>query len=252
MNDIIKVTSSDEGVMTVSSRIVAQDFEKQHQHVLRDIDTLTQSVQNWTHLFIPSEYTDSRGRKQREFLLTRDGFCLLAMGFTGERALEWKMKYIDVFNKLEAAWNSPEMVKNRALRLMESDIRLLQQTNTELEERIAELEPDAAYTRHILKNPGIVTATSIAKDYGMAAKSFNALLHGLGIQYRQGTQWFLYAKYQGYGYTHSKLVEITRSDGSPDTKPNTQWTQKGRYFLYHILKKNGILPMIEREQLMIV
>lgn len=118
--------------------------------------------------------------------------------------------------------------------------------NAKQEQIIHELKPKADYTDKILQNRGLVTITQIAKDYGMSGEAMNALLHELGIQYKQSDQWLLYAKYQSKGYTHSHTIDITRSDGSPDVKMNTKWTQKGRLFLYDTLRRHGTLPMIER------
>lgn len=111
---------------------------------------------------------------------------------------------------------------------------------------IGELKPKADYTDRILKNPGLVTITQIAKDYGMSAIEMNKKLHELGIQYKQSNQWMLYSRYHAMGYTHSETVDIVRTDGRSDIKMNTKWTQKGRLFLYNLLKQNGELPLIER------
>lgn len=123
----------------------------------------------------------------------------------------------------------------------------LELTNKKQEQLIGELKPKADYTDKILKNKGLVTITQIAKDYGMTGQGMNALLHDLGVQYKQSEQWLLYVKYQGKGYTHSQTIDITRKDGTPDIKMNTKWTQKGRLFLYDLLKTNEILPVIERD-----
>lgn len=112
---------------------------------------------------------------------------------------------------------------------------------------IGELKPKADYTDRILSSKGTVPTTAIAKDYGMSAKAMNQKLHELRVIYRMGSQWFLYAKYQARGYTHSKTFDFKHSDGRPDCKMQTEWTQKGRLFLYQLLKKHGVLPMIERE-----
>lgn len=112
---------------------------------------------------------------------------------------------------------------------------------------IGELKPKADYYDEILKNPGLVTITQIAKDYGMSGKKMNDILHDLGIQYKQSGQWLLYDKYSKNGYTHSETVDIVRSDGRRDVKMNTKWKQKGRIFLYNMLKEKGIVPMIEQE-----
>ena len=111
---------------------------------------------------------------------------------------------------------------------------------------IGELKPLADYTDKILQNPGLVTITQIAKDYGMSGRAMNNLLSDLGVQYKQSGQWLLYRKYHNKGYTHSKTIEITRSDGSPDVVMETKWTQKGRLFLYELLKENDVLPVIEQ------
>lgn len=111
---------------------------------------------------------------------------------------------------------------------------------------IGELKPKADYTDIILKNPGLVTITQIAKDYGMSGQAMNDLLHSLKVQYKQSKQWLLYEKHQACGYTHSETINFEHADGRPDVKMNTKWTQKGRLFLYELLKENGIIPVIER------
>ncbi len=91
------------GVMVVSSREVAENFKKEHSKVLRSIENYQnrQPSQNWLRYFIPNEYKDSKGELRKEYLLTRDGFSFLVMGFTGAKADEWKLKYIEAFNKME-------------------------------------------------------------------------------------------------------------------------------------------------------
>lgn len=111
---------------------------------------------------------------------------------------------------------------------------------------IGELKPKADYVDWILNNPGLVTITQIAKDYGLSGNAMNQTLHQLGVQFKQSNQWLLYRKYHGQGYTHSETVDITRSDGRADVKMNTKWTQKGRLFIYELLKKDGVLPLIEQ------
>ncbi|NIZ47758.1 Rha family transcriptional regulator (plasmid) [Entomospira nematocerorum] len=87
-----------------SSRNVAEVFGKEHKNVLRDIDELmSQLDSNFTVLnFEPSEYKDPSGKKNRDYHLTKDGFTLLAMDFTGKRAIEFKLAYIHAFNALQA------------------------------------------------------------------------------------------------------------------------------------------------------
>lgn len=162
-------------------------------------------------------------------------------------------QYRQYFLDLEKAWNTPEQVFARALKMADQTIAKLKDSvkslSTEVNMKnqiIGELKPKADYYDEILNNPGLVTITQIAKDYGMSGKKMNEVLHDLGIQYKQSDQWLLYSKYHGMGYTHSKTVDIVRSDGRSDVKMNTKWSQKGRIFLYETLKENGILPVIEQ------
>lgn len=111
MNEITIMNK--DGKLTVSSLQVAADFEKRHDHIIRDIENLiaetsTQNsanltTQNWgvKNFFVESTYINERGRAYKSYDITRDGFSLLVMGFTGKKALEWKLKYIKAFNLME-------------------------------------------------------------------------------------------------------------------------------------------------------
>ena len=112
---------------------------------------------------------------------------------------------------------------------------------------IETMQPKVSYYDLVLQCTDLLTTTEIAKDYGMSAKEFNKLLHDMDIQFKQSGRWFLYAKYDGYGYASSKTAKFTRKDGSVGTSTNMQWTQKGRLFLYNTLKENGVLPLIEMD-----
>ena len=148
---------------------------------------------------------------------------------------------------IEKALTSPDFLIQLATQLKEEqEKRKLAESEVKMKNQIiSELKPKADYYDEILKNPGLVTITQIAKDYGMSGKKMNDILHSIGIQYKQSGQWLLYDRYSKNGYTHSETVDITRSDGRPDVKMNTKWTQKGRIFLYNTLKEKDILPVIE-------
>lgn len=105
------------------------------------------------------------------------------------------------------------------------------------------LKPKASYYDLVLRSKSLLSVTEIAKDYGMGAKKFNNLLHELGVQYRLGKVWHLYAKHQDKGYTHSATFVIDEEN----SKITTKWTQAGRLFLYETLKENGIFPTMEKE-----
>lgn len=115
-----------------------------------------------------------------------------------------------------------------------------------LNDKVGEMQPKATYYDQILKSKNTILVTQIAKDYGYSAQQFNKLLETLHIQYKLRGQWILYAEHAGNGYTKSKSVSIQYNDGTLGTKLHTEWTQKGRLFLYERLKANNILPLIEQ------
>lgn len=110
-------------------------------------------------------------------------------------------------------------------------------------QQIAEMQPKASYYDLILQNKNTVPITQIAKDYGMSGRKFNELLHELGVQYKFRKTWLLYQQYAECGYTQSRTYAIDESR----SVMHTYWTQKGRLFLYDLLKCEGILPVIEQE-----
>lgn len=139
--------------------------------------------------------------------------------------------------------NNPDLLIEVATKLKEErTLRLV------AEQKAAEMQPKADYYDRILNNQGLVTVSTIAKNYGMSAVSFNKLLHELGIQFNQSGTWLLYSKFQDKGYTHIEPFDYEDKNGNRQVKTRMKWTQKGHIFLYETLKKNNYLPMIEREQ----
>jgi Prophage antirepressor len=121
--------------------------------------------------------------------------------------------------------------------------KALQLTAAVQKQQIAELQPKASYYDLILQNKNTVPVTQIAKDYGMSGRAFNKLLHELGVQYKLRETWLLYQDYANQGYTQSR----THAIDADRSVMHTYWTQKGRLFLYDLLKsRRGILPVIER------
>lgn len=114
--------------------------------------------------------------------------------------------------------------------------------------QIAELQPKASYYDVILNCKDLVSITKIAKDYGKSGRWLNDYLHEKKVQFKQGNIWLPYQKYAEQGYTSTKTHTYLGNDGETHSKQSMYWTQKGRIFIYELLKKDGILPTIEREE----
>jgi len=115
------------------------------------------------------------------------------------------------------------------------------------EQQITEMRPKASYYDIVLNCKDAVAITSIAKDYGRSGRWLNEYLHQQGVQFRQGNIWLIYQKHAQQGYTATRTHSYPASDGTMHSKVHTYWTQKGRLFIYELLKSHSILPLIEQE-----
>lgn len=141
----VVVTRNNNGELVVTSRQVAEDFEKRHSDVLDKISGLIREIEpteNSARYFINSFYVDAKGEKRKEFLLTRDGFSLLVMGFTGSKALKWKLKYIEAFNKMEQALREPQkqLSPMEMLELQFQVIKEQEQKLNEVDDKVEDLK----------------------------------------------------------------------------------------------------------------
>ena len=172
--------------------------------------------------------------------------CMIQRSDIGKRVRQY-------FLQVEAAWNSPDAIMARALQFANDRLALLTRQNTELTgtiavqcQQIAELQPKASYYDLVLNCKDLISTSAIAKDYGKSAVWMNRWLHEKGVQFKQGDIWLLYQRYAEKGYTSTKTHSYFGTDGEPHTKVHTYWTQKGRLFIYGLMKEDGILPLIEK------
>ncbi|XZN14404.1 phage antirepressor KilAC domain-containing protein (plasmid) [Clostridium perfringens] len=201
--------------------------------------------------FLPVTYIDNKGEERPCFSLNRDGMLQM---LNSESTLV-RYKTIEYINKLEQENNPIQQYlgmseEDRAIAYFEQRkvVKKLELENKQKDQVIGELKPKADYTDIILKSVDALTITQIAKDYGLSGQTMNKILHNLGVQYKQSGQWLLYSKHQSCGYTKSDTYKYTDNSGDIRTKINTKWTQKGRLFLYNLLKENDVIPLIEKEQ----
>ena len=163
-------------------------------------------------------------------------------------------KFRHYFIQVEEAWNSPEAVMARALQFANQQLALLKHQNMELTDTIAiqnqqilEMKPKVSYYDVVLNCKDLISTSAIAKDYGNSAIWMNRYLHEKGVQFKQGDIWLLYQKYAQKGYTSTKTHSYPGTDGETHTKVHTYWTQKGRLFIYELMKSDGMMPLIEQE-----
>lgn len=256
--------ATDGGAVT-TSLMVASVFGKRHSNVLQDIDQIglkVHSAEIFHSYFHSTTYTDDAGKENRMYEMTKDGFTLLVMGYNGLKAMAFKLKYIDAFNQMEkqlravtASYMIDDPVERalawaeeqKQLRRLEEQTKAQQAQLVALTDTVNSMQKKSDYYDMILMSKGTVTVTQIAQDYGMSAKAMNHQLAKMGIQHKVGGQWILYGRYVSGGYVSSRAVQITRTSGQKDVVMNTEWTQKGRLWLYDELKKVDVLPMIEKQ-----
>lgn len=139
MNDLV-ITKNNQVVTT--SLQVAETFEKNHQHILEAIDNLTVENSTVKSMFMEDVYTNSRGREYREILMSRDGFTLLSMGFTGKKALQFKLQYIEAFNAME------EQIKTGLPETPEEKLTLTMDVTNRTVKRVNNLETEVNYLKN--------------------------------------------------------------------------------------------------------
>jgi hypothetical protein len=233
----------------MSSREIAEITGKQHKHVLRDIRNMEPAWEKITQSkFGLSEYEDTTGRKLPEYQLDKREVLYVATKWNDEI----RAKLILRWEELENAQTkiNPRLTLVEALRAYADEVERNEKLKGEIEVKnvlIAEYEPKVTYYDQILASTDTTTVTQIAKDYGMTAQELNKLLHENKIQFKQSGQWILYKEYAKLGYTKSHTTPITYKDGRKGDQLHTRWTQKGRLFLYELLKQKGHLPLIEQE-----
>lgn len=262
MNEIVYRGKSNQPL--TNSKLVAEVFEKPHDNVLKAIRKILQGgiVKNdETPMFEETTYINEQNKQSYPmFIMNQDGFTLLAMGFNGKKAMEFKLKYIEAFNamKRQIEQSNPSvpqnylealksLVKSEEEKQQQETILTISKENMELGNKITEMLPKVSYYDKILQSNATMTVTQIAQDYGMSAIAMNKELESMKVQHKVRGQWILFAPFLKGGYVHSRAVDIIRKDGQHDVKYNTEWTTKGRIFIYESLKAKGILPLIEQE-----
>lgn len=262
MMDGTQLVFIDGGRAFTDSLIIAEVFGKEHRNVMADVDNQLSKLREagdpeWGMLnFQRTPYQHSQnGQTYSKYVMTEDGFTIIAMSYTTPAAMRMKIAFITEFKRMRERlislvtpsyaiddpieraqrWIAERQDRDR----IESERLLLAQTVEEQAERLT-------YLDEILRSEDTMTVTQIAADYDLLAKDLNAILKGEGVQRRTGGQWVLRSKFHGRGLTKSKTFCIDLSDGREKTVVHTRWTQAGRLLIHQILTEKGISALIDR------
>ncbi|WP_337544768.1 Rha family transcriptional regulator [Megasphaera sp.] len=239
MNELVTVYKNQ---LVTDSRQVAEHFEKQHQHVIRDIENLVNKAEEKDaskigRMFFETTMPDAYGRMKRVYLMNRDGFSLLVMGFTGAKALEWKLKFLEAFNAMEKAIKTPQITPNPhyRTRMIKTAVKDAADTAAMIADTFGVKKPMAmtaamqmvgkAYGVDMtpLKqfipaedSPSTLTPTKIAAELGIlnskgnpSPQKVNAMLKDKGLQEKVGPDW---APTEA-GKAYCERIPYTRNNG---------------------------------------
>ena len=256
MNELSTIVDGDR----MTSLQIAEITGKPHADVMKAIRKMEPA---WSKInegnFSLVDYQDKKGETRPCYSLNKEECLYIATKFNDEA----RAKLIKRWKELEEQHQKPSVPQNYLESLIKAEeekqqlalenkkqqeqILTISKTNMELGNKITEMLPKVSYYDKILQSNANMTVTQIAQDYGMSAMRLNKELESMRIQHKVRGQWILFAQFLEGGYVHSRAVDIIRKDGQHDVKYNTEWTTKGRIFLYESLKAKGILPLIEQE-----
>lgn len=259
MNEISTIVDGER----MTSLQIAEITGRRHTDIMRSIRKMEPAWEKVSERkFALAEYQDEQGKPRPCYSLNKEECLYIATKFNDEA----RAKLIKRWKELEEQHQKPSVPQNylEALKSLvkseeekqqlalqnkrqQATILTISKENTELGNKIIEMLPKVSYYDQILQSDATMTITQIAQDYGMSAIKLNLLLSDMRIQYKVRGQWILFGQFLHGGYVHSRAIDIIRSDGRHDVKYNTEWTTKGRVFLYEALKAKGILPLIEQE-----
>lgn len=241
MTDIILSTQNGEPV--ASSRQIADNFEKNHRDVLRAVDNLKEDVRNFAQMFFESTEPDSYGRERRTYLMNRDGFSLLVMGFTGKAALEWKLKYIQAFNEMEK-----KLAQRPQLSRSELMAQALIAAHDELEHKdrqIAELTPKGIFADAVNASKKSILVGELAKL--LCQNSVQIGQNRLFVWMREHGYLIRDPKRSDYNMPTQRAVEqglfeikettVVHSDGHTSINKTPKVTGKGQIYFVNLFLK---------------
>lgn len=195
---------------------------------------------------------DSMGRKQTPIFINESGLYSLILSSklpSAKKFKRWVTSEVLPSIRKRGLYATDEILNNPDLMIaVLEELKKEREEKAILKQQNLELKPKASYYDVVLNCKEAVAISVIAKDYGWSARRMNKLLHNLGVQYKQGRIWLLYQDYAEEGYTCTKTHAYPKGNGEMGSKVHTYWTQKGRLFIYDLLKSKGYVPLIEKKE----
>ena len=250
MNKQLKLMN---GQAVMDSRDIAKMIGKRHTDLIRDIRRYINDLEADANLrplnfFVESSYLDKQGKDRPCYLLTKQGCEFVANKMTGTKGSLFTARYVNLFNEYEdhqrrLAYQNPEW----PIPATYAEALQLAATQTA---KLEKQKPMIDYYKSQMRNPGLMTITEIAKDYGWSAVKMNRELAKRKVQYRQGQHWVLYSQYADKGYASYEAFAYKDDNKRSGVHNNLKWTQRGRKFIYDLLAKDGIRPTLEQMDLL--
>lgn len=250
MNDI--VFQGSEGQPLTNSVLVAEKFDRRHDNVYQAVGKLLITCpEKLGHLFVESSYVDIQGKDRPMYIMNRDGFTLLAMGFTGKKALQFKLDYIEAFNKMERVTRQPQAL---SMSVDATVLKQLVETTQVMVAQISQMQSELTRQRELLtiptlQNPLIsigeqrisprqckyYTVKQMAKALNSDPRDLNAFLECMQVQEYDNIKqrWVLDSSLVGRGLTYTVVYEPVDPDEEP--REYMVWTPKGRDYIWELL-----------------
>ena len=262
-NILTLVYENEKGVDITTSLIVAKVFGKRNSDVLRDVRNLNCSndfrERNFALMVEMRQLPQGGAQKTEYYTMTKDGFSFLVMGYTGEKAGEFKERFINEFNKREAMLKSDDYILMRSMQILQGRISAIEEDNKRLlaenqqkqivieakteennilNDTVKRQAPMVEYVNTTLLSPRTYTSTQLAKELGLrTANELHKKLKEWGVMYYQSGQWMLTAKYCGKDYTKPRTQSGVDEYGKQWSNTITVWTETGRMFLHALFKQ---------------
>ena len=252
MEELVKISLNDEKEQVVEGRELHKFLEVKSRYndwINRKIEKY-EFIENIDFVAITQKRVTAQGNETTfvEHILKLSMAKELAMLENNEKGKQARLYFIKCEEEYKKQKQNmlPQDYIQALEKLLESEKEKekLRLENIQQKQQLVEYEPKVTYYDLVLKSPNLMTITLIAKDYGKSGQWLNKFLNGKGVQYKQSGTWLLYQKYAQMGYTKSETF-IDKKTGF--TKLNIKWTQKGRLFIYELMKSNGYLPVIEQD-----